>query len=101
METQRRSGPKNAAVVLAAVFLMIVLASALFEVLHADHDCSGENCPVCVQISVCEKLLTSGTVSAAVVMLAVCSAAALTSVRKIKSSKRRDTLLSLKVMLLN
>ena len=92
---------KRAAAALAAVFILIVLASAVFEALHADHDCCGEGCSVCAQLTVCDDLLASGAVPAAAVFAAVCAAAAAASVIRIKGSHRQDTLFSLKVMLLD
>ena len=50
------------AAILAAVLALILLFSALFIVLEADHDCHGENCRVCMQIRLCEGLLRQAAV---------------------------------------
>ena len=39
------------------MILFVMLYSALFIVAEADHDCVGENCPICYQISICEYTL--------------------------------------------
>lgn len=54
-------------IVAVAVFF-VMLYSALYIAAEADHDCVGENCPICYQISVCENTLKN-------LSLAVCAAA--------------------------
>ena len=44
---------------LAAVLAVVMLSSAIYIAVEADHDCSGEDCAICHQISVCEDLLKS------------------------------------------
>jgi len=56
------------AAILAAVLALILLFSALFIVLEADHDCHGENCRVCMQIRLCEGLLRQAAVFLAVML---------------------------------
>ncbi len=60
----RRSGLKTQTVmnriltgIMAIMVLFVVLFSAFFIVSHADHDCSGEDCPVCACIQQCENIL--------------------------------------------
>ena len=53
---------------LAVAVLFVMLYSALFIAAHADHDCVGENCPICYQINVCKNTLKN-------LLLAVCTAA--------------------------
>lgn len=57
-----------AALVLAVTVLFVILYSALFIAAEADHDCVGENCPICYQINVCQNTLKN-------LSLAVCAAA--------------------------
>ena len=54
-------------VVAVAVFF-VMLYSALYIAAEANHDCVGENCPICYQISVCENILKN-------LSLTVCAAA--------------------------
>lgn len=46
-------------VLLAAAVLFVMLSSVFFIAIEADHDCVGEDCPICYQISVCEHTLKS------------------------------------------
>ena len=65
---------------LAAVLAVVMLFSAVYIAVEADHDCSGEDCAICRQISICENLLKSlglaGTAAAisAVLTYTVCRA---------------------------
>lgn len=43
--------------IMAAMMLFVVLFSAFFIVSHSDHDCTGEDCPVCACIQQCENIL--------------------------------------------
>ncbi len=43
--------------VMAAVLALILLFSLFLPVLEAEHDCCGEDCPVCEQIRACLQLL--------------------------------------------
>ena len=44
---------------LAAVLAAVMLSSAIYLAVEADHDCSGDDCAICRQISICENLLKS------------------------------------------
>ena len=44
---------------LAAVLAVVMLSSAVYLAVEADHDCSGDDCAICRQISICENLLKS------------------------------------------
>ena len=44
---------------LAAVLAAVMLSSAVYIAVEANHNCSGEDCAICHQISVCENLLKS------------------------------------------
>ena len=44
---------------LAAVLAVVMLSSAIYLAVEADHDCSGDDCAICHQINVCENLLKS------------------------------------------
>ena len=51
---------------LAATLAVVLLSSAVYLALASDHDCAGEDCAVCRQISACENLLkTLGLAGAA------------------------------------
>ena len=72
------------AILLAVMVLFVMLYSALFIVAHAEHDCVGENCPICYQISVCEHTLKN--LSLAVCAVAFAAAFTYTLCRSISSS---------------
>lgn len=66
-----------AAWIACAAFLLVTLCSLLFLVKAANHDCTGEDCPICAQISEAEntlKKLGSGNPSGstAVVVFILC-----------------------------
>ena len=42
---------------LAAVLAVVMLSSAVYLAVDANHDCSGDDCAICDQISSCENLL--------------------------------------------
>ena len=44
---------------LAVVLAVAMLSSAVYIAVKADHDCSGDDCAICRQISICENLLKS------------------------------------------
>ena len=87
---------------LAAVLAAVMLSSAVYIAVEANHNCSGEDCAICHQINLCENLLNSlGTATA------VCAAAAAVVYllcRMITLGTETDctfTLVSLKVKLSN
>ena len=43
---------------LAVVLAVAMLSSAVYIAVKADHDCSGDDCAICRQISICENLRT-------------------------------------------
>ena len=89
-----------AALVLAVTVLFVMLYSALFIAAEANHDCVGENCPICYQISVCENTLKN--LSLAVCAVAFAAAFTYTLCRSISACADVTpsyTLVSLKVKL--
>ena len=86
-------------VVAVAVFF-VMLYSALYIAAESNHDCVGENCPICYQISVCENTLKNLSLS----VCAVAFAAAFTytlcrSISACADVTPSYTLISLKVKL--
>lgn len=96
MEKKRRI----AALLFAVTVLLVMLYSALFIAAEADHDCVGENCPVCYQINVCQNALKN--LSLAVCAVAFAAAFTYTLCRSISACADVTpsyTLVSLKVKL--
>lgn len=47
---------KQCLAIVLALTLIVIFALSLFFIVHeASHDCSGEDCPICEQIAICEK----------------------------------------------
>lgn len=44
---------------LAVMLAFVMLSSAIYIAVEADHDCSGDDCAICHQINVCENILKS------------------------------------------
>ena len=44
---------------LAVVLAVVMLSSAVYIAVEADHDCTGDDCAICHQIGACENLLKS------------------------------------------
>lgn len=61
------------AVAFAAFVLFAVMASALVIAHEADHDCAGDDCPVCAAIAICQNTLkTLGYALGVVAFITVC-----------------------------
>ena len=88
--------------VVAAAVLFVMLYSALYIAAEANHDCVGENCPICYQINVCQNALKN--LSLAVCAVAFAAAFTYTLCRSISvctDYAQSYTLVSLKVKLTN
>ena len=86
--------------VVAVAVIFVMLYSALYIAAEANHDCVGENCPICYQISVCENTLKN--LSLAVCAVAFAAAFTYTLCKGISACADvtpRYTLVSLKVKL--
>ena len=56
----------------AAAMALVLLFSALYIAVEADHSCTGEDCAVCRQITLCQQLLEGlGLAGAAAALTAV------------------------------
>ena len=89
-----------AALFLAVTVLFVMLYSALFIAAEADHDCVGENCPICYQINVCQNTLKN--LSLAVSAAAFAAAFTYTLCREFLTCAdciHRNSLVALKVKL--
>ena len=91
-----------ALVVITLALIFVTLFSAFYIAENADHDCIGENCTICHQINLYENVL-----KALGIAFTVCGIADLTVVAYIgcvsvmSAATAQDTLISLKVELLN
>ena len=104
-EVSRMTDNRNKAIsrILLFVFSFVIFSSSLFIILHTDHECTGENCPECMELANCCRTLhtlgTALTKSVRLTVMVFVPAAATRSVIRVLS--RHTTLISLKVELLN
>ena len=45
------------ALIMAVMMLVVMLVSSFFIAAHADHDCTGGDCPICACIQQCENTI--------------------------------------------
>ena len=87
---------------LAAVLAVVMLSSAVYLAVEANHDCSGDDCAICRQISICENLLkTLGLAGAAAAITAVLTYTMCRAILPCAEMIDTLTLVSLKVKLSN
>ena len=58
------------AILLAGMISVVMLCSALFITKEADHDCVGENCPICCQINICRNIMKHLSLTVGIVVFA-------------------------------
>ena len=94
---------KNLAIVLAIVMIAFFVCSILFIAHESDHDCSGEDCPICEEISVLEKAIEE--LGTGVIAVTITCAIIFRFVDKLlfknKNQEKNESLVSLKVEILN
>lgn len=93
---------KMAAVILAVMLLGTILFSYLFIMENAHHDCTGSDCPICMEMEAAMQTI-SGIKMLPVLplILAVLCVFTQTCTEAAESNRGRDTLITLKVELLN
>ena len=89
----------SAITVITVVF--VLLFSILYIAVEADHDCTGEDCPICEQIAICQQQLEqlSGGIAVIVTALFAFFGLYVFSVKYVTVQKL-CTLITLKVKLL-
>ena len=87
---------------LAAVLAVVMLSSAIYIAVEANHDCSGDDCAICSQISICENLLKSlGLAGAAAAITAAFTYTMCRAILPCAEMNGTLTLVALKVKLSN
>ena len=87
---------------LAAVLAVVMLSSAVYLAVEANHDCSGEDCAICHQLQVCENLLKSiGLAGAAAAISAAFTYTVCRAILPCAEMNGTLTLVALKVKLSN
>lgn len=88
---------------LVAVLVLVVMLSSVLYIAHeADHDCVGEHCRICHQISICQNIVENlgfGVIAAAIAIALTYVLASLLTSAQAKSAM--TTLITLKVKLSN
>lgn len=59
------------AIVIAIVFVTVIIFSSAYIVAEADHNCSGEHCPICYQIEICQNTIKALTLYLIVTAISV------------------------------
>ncbi len=57
LRLKNKTKQRGAACIMAVMMLLVVLLSSFFIAVHADHDCTGEDCPICASIQHCENAI--------------------------------------------
>ncbi len=45
--------------IVLVIFSLVIFCSSAFIIVHADHDCTGEDCSVCMELAECHKTLNT------------------------------------------
>ncbi|MCR5233870.1 MAG: hypothetical protein K6E53_08170 [Lachnospiraceae bacterium] len=88
--------------IMAVMMLVVILVSSFFIAAHTDHDCTGEDCPICACIQQCENTIRrigSGITAESAVIIPVLISLLIISF--CVPSFQRDTPVSAKVRLNN
>lgn len=88
------------AIILALTVFFVMLSSVCFIVAQADHDCVGEDCPICYQISTSENTLKNlGNVAVIVAFAALLTYSVVNLSAYAEKHSINTTLVSLKIKL--
>lgn len=89
-------------VLFAVTVIFVMLFSACFILSEADHNCIGEKCQICFQISVCENTLKTLGLAASIFAVAAATLYYLSVIIEFKNTQTVfNTLILLKVKLSN
>ena len=88
------------ALTVALTFIFVTLFSACFIAVEVDHDCAGDDCPICCQISICENALRTVGIAASTVIYTGVSGIFILAVHSFaKKLSNNASLVTLKVKL--
>ena len=100
MKSPVKEKTKKISGIMAVMMLFIMLFSAMFIVLHSDHDCTGEDCPVCACLALCQKTIkTMGNTNGTVACIATSVIPLLIVLSPVRLFLASDTLVSRKIRL--
>ena len=88
---------------MALLFLVMLLSSFCFMILHANHDCVGHDCLVCEQIRICSEIFRRISHVAPLLSATLCIAllSVFTFLRHDRKNFENNSLVRLKVRLNN
>lgn len=87
---------------ISCLFIFVLLFSHLLILAEADHDCTGEDCPICEMIAIAEKTLQGISLLICTAAVAVPALAAAIKLRGVSNTENpRFTPVLLKVKLTN
>ena len=85
---------------LLAMFISGFLSSVTFIAIESDHECSDDDCPVCLQINICMNTLKALTlISLIVLALLTAHDDSLRNISRLRIRFRHSDLISLKIKL--
>ena len=93
---------KNLIISLVAVLAVFVMLFFIgFVVIAADHDCKGEDCPICYEISVCEHAIKSTWYAGTTAIMILLFTLFIVSIDVYSQNTNNISLVTLKVKLSN
>lgn len=93
---------KVIAVIIAVLLFATLLFSYIFVIEHVRHDCTGDNCPICMEIEAALLTISSmKTLPLLPLFLAVFGVFTSICMVCLRSNHTKDTLITLKVELLD
>lgn len=90
---------KHIAVILTVLFAITIFFAHIFTVCEADHDCHGEDCPVCQLIQVAENFFKGMTAAEIIAVFAAVVFAAAVVSAVLSKNFIFQTLVTLKIKL--
>ena len=93
---------KKAAISLTILFVFVMLFSYIFVIAEADHECSGEDCPICEIIAIVSDTIKGlSLIGSAVVICAALVFGIVKSLYVNNEAQSASSLITLKVKLSN
>lgn len=93
---------RAAAIAAVFMFILVLICSSVFIAEHTVHECTGDDCAVCMELSQCMNIIrTLGTSLPVIMAAAALMTVILFPVKRAAGTLVSTTLISLKVELLN
>lgn len=93
---------RKAAFILTILFVFVMLFSHIFVIAEADHDCLGEECPICDVIAIVSDIIKDlSFVGAAIIICAAITFGVIKTLLVKNETNKVSSLITLKVKLSN